>query len=145
MQQSRKEVVIMRKKMLPVVLVLLLVSMLTLTACGGGGGGSSTGPAGKYVLASIKMDDADATPFLAMAGIKAEDLYLEFLSEGKFKGAIMGEEGEGTFKVDGTKLTITVEGDNMELVFEGNKVTLTQEGDIATDGFNKMEMVFEKK
>ena len=137
------------KKTLMVLLVLVL-ALAMLAGCGGKDKGSDSGsstpaaPEGKYALTSIKMDGADATPFLAMAGITAENMYLDFSNNGNVKLSFMGMEGEGTFKVDGTKLTITVEGSDMDFVFDNNKITLAQNGEQATAGFENMEMVFEK-
>ena len=127
------------KKAITALLVLMLIASI-LAACGGNGsgsGGGSTGLTGKYNLVSITEggDTMDASQ-LAEFGLDIDEFYLEFLDGRKFKMVTFGETQDGTYKLDGKALTLTVDGEPASATIDGNKIVLDADG---------TEMVFEKK
>ncbi|MDR0490885.1 MAG: hypothetical protein LBH28_06545 [Oscillospiraceae bacterium] len=119
-----------------VALLLALVLCITiLAACGGDG----TNLTGKYALTSMELEGTDMTGPLREAGMSTDGMYIEFLSGGKFRMSLMGNGAEGTYTLDGSKITLTAEGGSMPLAtISGNKITMED-----TDSNTKM--VFEKK
>ena len=122
------------------VVVLTLVLCLSVLAGCGGGGASSGELKGKYVLTAIDVDGIDALEMMESMGLKASDTYYEFSDDGTFKMSLMGYEEEGTFKADGKKITLTVDGEDSEVTFDGKKITFEE-----IDEGEKTKMVFEKK
>ena len=121
------------KKTFAILLVTLLL-MSALVGCAGAGGLS-----GKYVLKSMEMDGVDMTGFLALGGVSASDIYLEFMGGGRFRMVAaalgMSENTEGTYTQAGNKLVLTVDDEPVEGRLEGNKIILEKDG---------MVMIFQK-
>ena len=121
------------------VLVLCISMVLALTACGGG-----TKMEGKYVISAMKIGDMDYLALLKeMSGsdVNLEDIMsFEFSGDNKVKGLSDGDEATGTYKLDGKKLTITIDGEDMVGTVDGKSFTVEME----EDG-EKMSMTFTKK
>ena len=102
-----------------------------------GCGGDSL--SGKYELKEYSVAGMDLISLLGLDGDDA-GTYLEFLSGGKMNAVFFGETDSGTFKVSGSKVTMTVDGDDMTGTISGKKITIEIEEDGET-----AKMVFEKK
>jgi len=62
--------------------------------------------------------------------------YIEFLSDEKFKIFVFGMEDEGTFKVDGKSIEMTIDGETAEWKIDGKKLIFEEDD---------AKMIFEKK
>lgn len=126
------------------VLLVLLIGVTLLVGCGGGGSALS----GKYTLTSITMDGqtmtvAELKEAASTLGVDFDlsGFYIEFKTGNKFSLGMkmellgMDEAIEGTYTVNGNKITLTVEGEPQEATINGNKVTISMGED---------SMVFEK-
>ena len=126
-------------------ILVLIIGMAILAGCGG------EKISGKYDLVSITTDGekiiwADYIKEMKdmYAEWEAEDefdeenfvSYLEFKDGGKCTAVLFGGSEEGTYKVDGKNIEVTVDGDTIKGTIDGNKITLEDEGE---------SMVFEKK
>ena len=120
------------KKILAIALVYIFAISL-LAGCGGSPSETNMALAGKYTLTSMEMDGEDATPFFSELGMNTDDTYIEFLSGGKFNMKFVGEEAEGTFKVNGNTVTLTSEDEDLDIIIEGNRLIMGQEGDPESD------------
>lgn len=139
------------KKALAVLFAVVMV-VCVLTACG------SKTPSGTYVAKTINGKSpidyftesfgGDKDTVLSMLGVDEKELNsnlmtMTFKKDGKVTiGGLMmtieGEgEAEGTWKLDGTKLTITVDDKPEDFKFEKGKIIGTPD--------EGMEMVFAKK
>jgi len=131
------------KKALAIGLVLLL-SISMLAGCGGGGGSSSE-PSGQYFVTAMEFDGTDMLSMFTEMGENLDGYYIEFVSGGNCRWATSGNEQAGTFKMNGSSITITMGGEDITGTFSGNKVTLEQKGDPETEGYSTAKMVYEKK
>ena len=121
-------------------LMVLVLTLCVLAGCGGSGSAAS----GTYELISIKEGDMsmageELESYAKLLGVKGALITMELTSDGKASIAspIMDElSGEGTYKVDGSKITVTIDGDPIDGTLEGGKITLANED---------LEMVFQKK
>ena len=115
--------------------MLVLVMALALTACGKAKlDGAWTITGGTFIdglVGEMGIED------LASVGL---EIVFEFKDDGVFAVGMnmygVSEVSEGTWEVDGDKVTMTVEGDPLEATFEvkGDKLTLTtEEGTIVFD------------
>jgi len=111
-----------------VVLAALVLSMSMMFACGKGDGGKG----GKAELKGVYTITTVESP---TNGKKTADqvgmalLTLEFFDGGKVEKGFGGlKQGEGTFQLDGTKLTLTIKGEKIEGTVDGKKVTITEDG-----------------
>jgi len=120
------------KRTLAIVLVVCF-SVSLLAGCGGGDGSALRG---KYLLSTYEIGGEDLMPLFGEMGLNANDFYIEFMSGGTFRMSMIDESGEGTFAVKGSKITLTIDGEDMAAKLNGNKVTLEEDG---------MKMVFTKK
>ena len=124
-------------------IALLMVLVLTV-ALFAGCSGSDSGAAGTYELVSIKEDDMnmsgeDLKAFGEMMGVKGSLITMELTSDGKAKitSSFMEEvAGEGTYTLDGNKITVTIDNSPISGTVDGGKITLSDEN---------LEMVFEKQ
>ena len=100
-----------------IALTLALVMLLALCACGGGGGVANT----KWTLTSVEADgmtiDGD---MLAMIGMECT---LTFTSS-EFSMDMMGVAVEGTFTEDGSKVSMTAEGETLVANVSGGKLIM---------------------
>jgi len=108
-------------KIMSLMLAIMMVAVL-FVGCGSGEGGNSI--VGKWSY----TEEAE--------GVKVELVY-EFKANGDLKMAsyVGGEEAasmEGTYKVEGSQIIVTIEGeeqDPTDFVVKGNKLTLTENDD----------------
>ena len=70
-----------------------------------------------------------------MAGIEDLKNEMELKSNGKLTIDMMGEQGEGTWKYEEPKVTLTVDGDDVVAEYKDGKILLDLEGIV---------MIFEK-
>ena len=103
------------KKILPLILVVLM--LVTLCACGG------NDVDGKYAMYAIEEEGY----CLKVADLGMEDGALE-LDDGKFTLSFDEEKQEGEYKVDGKKLTLTAEGEDVTGTVENGIVTIEEDG-----------------
>lgn len=111
-----------RARFLTLALVLAMLTAL-LTACGGGGGGGDsivgTWKADKMEVAGVSMAFSD---FAKTAGVNIEFTF-EFKNDGKVTGNMMGTAVDGTYKVDGKSVEITIMGDAQTLTLNGGEMS----------------------
>ena len=115
-------------------LMTLMLGVLVLAGCGNGASNEAA-LSGKYYVISVTEGEATVSEETLKA-MGFDQMYFEFMEDGTFKGDIMGETGEGTFKVDGKNATLTVNGEDAKGTIDGNKFTLE---------IDDTKMVFEKK
>jgi hypothetical protein len=116
-------------------LVLSLVMVLSLTACGGGKDYSGT-----YKVTAVKSDDIELkkgdelwkTAFPDDSSLP----YIELKKDDKCTISFDDDNTDGKYSVDGDKITITADKEDVKGTIKDGKITLTIEG---------AEMVFEKK
>ena len=98
--------------------------------------------AGKYnVQAMLDDKGAETMNFQEMfkeAGLSADSMYLEFLSDGKCKMVTPEETMEGTFKLDGKSLKLTFDSEVIDGSVDGNKI-------IISDKDASMGLLYEKQ
>ena len=105
-------------------LLLSLAIMLTLAACGNktpdeSSPSESPSPvtlSGEYVLTVYEINGEDMLEFFAfMAGDEFEpnSLFIDFRSGGKCVLVMADEPEEYTYKIDGNKVTLNIDGDIM--------------------------------
>ena len=65
----------------------------------------------------------------AEEAMKAElgECYIKFNADGTFEMDFMGGEATGTYKQDGSKLTLTAEGQDQELKVSGDTISIEME------------------
>ena len=99
---------------------------------------------GKYVLTVYEINGEDMLGFFAMMGGEEFDpnsMYIEFQSDGKCKISL-DDNGSGTYTLVGNKVTIEMNGEEMEGTFDAaaNQVILEKE-----ESGNKLKMAFDKQ
>ena len=128
----------MMKRIVAITLVVIMVAAL-FVGCG------SSSPEGLYRVKTMNgqsLKDAmmaemgsgatedQLNAFLQLMGIeKLEDIItFDLQSGGKVVASMMGEKTEGTWKVDGEKITITIDGDAQEGTFKNGEITIEEDG-----------------
>ena len=118
------------KKTIAIFMVLMII-VSVLAACGG------SGLSGKYYLFSMTEDGETAEASqLADYGIDPDQFYAEFLPGNKFKMVVFGEVDEGTYKLDGKNLSMTVDDEEVIAKIDGKKIIID---------IDNSQMVFEKR
>jgi len=121
---------ILMKKTIAIFMVLMII-VSVLAACGG------SGLSGKYYLFSMTEDGETAEAAqLADYGIDPDQFYAEFLPGNKFKMVVFGEVDEGTYKLDGKNLSMTVDDEEVIAKIDGKKIIID---------IDNSQMVFEKR
>ena len=119
------------KRIISLILVTLLVAALFV-------GCSKSDPVGTYKIDMDSMIEAtkkesDKTKDMSNEEIKdlmkqtgmSEDAFgLEIKDDGKFTLEYAGDKEEGTWKLDGSTLTLTVDNDPLECDYEDGKITM---------------------
>ena len=131
----------MMKRIVSLTLVVLMVAALFV-------GCSSNSPAGKYKVKSVNGDDfktylakeanketLDAdTEKLMLDTFKVssidEIMTMEIKDDNSFTMNMMGQEATGTWKLDGEKLTLTVDNDASDCTFKGGEITMEVSDDM---------------
>ena len=129
----------MRNNMKTTALVLMLcfALALSLTACGDGASGGASGNVsmeGKWAISAMLIEGEDYLAMMTeMLGVQMEDIegliFCEFTEGDEVKMVMDGEEGTGTYKLDGNTLTITLDGEELSATVNGNSFTITDDAD----------------
>ena len=78
--------------------------------------------------AAKSMSDAEIRELLEKTGITEDAMGLEIKDDGKFTIDFAGDKEEGTWKLDGSKITLTVDNDPLECDYEDGKITMDMGG-----------------
>lgn len=123
------------KRIISLILVTLLVAALFV-------GCSKSDPVGTYKIDMDSMIEAtkkesdktkdmsneEIKDLLKQAGISEDSIGLEIKDDGKFTLEYAGDKEEGTWKLDGSTLTLTVDNDPLECDYEDGKITMDMGG-----------------
>ena len=115
----------MKKRMM--LLLAMILTVLTLAACGG----SEISPVvgnWKATTVSVSGVSVDVDEYLKQSG--NEDVKMEMVLEKDNTMSInmAGQTGEGTWKLDGSTLTLTIDGDSLDTTYEDGKITMDLSG-----------------
>ncbi len=106
-------------------LLFVLVATVMLVGCGGDGGFSLEGT---WTLSSLDDGTKEYTveEFATMVEIDAALLSIDytFEADGVLKFVAAGVEGEGTYELDGTKVTMTIGGQTTESEYDAERKAL---------------------
>ncbi len=109
-------------------LLFALVATVMLVGCGGDGGEGGFSLEGTWTLSSLDDGTEEYTveEFAEMAGIDASILTIDytFEADGVLKYVAAGVEGEGTYELDGTKVTMTIVGQTTESEYDAEREAL---------------------
>jgi len=96
-------------------------------------------PEGYYTIVSLEAEGVDVLEFYSSMGMNTDDIFIQFLSGGVVRMGVFPDSEEdieeGTFRVNGNVISITMDGEEETGTIEGNRITLNVDG---------TEMVFEK-
>ena len=123
------------KRIISLILVTLLVAALFV-------GCSKSDPVGTYKIdmdsmIEAKKKESDKTKdmsneeikdLMKQAGISEDAFGLEIKDDGKFTLEYAGDKEEGTWKLAGSTLTLTVDNDPLECDYEDGKITMDMGG-----------------
>ncbi|MBQ6031338.1 MAG: DUF4923 family protein [Oscillospiraceae bacterium] len=123
------------KRIISLLLVTLLVAALFV-------GCSKSDPVGTYKIDMDSMIEAmkkesgelkdksneEIKDLLKQTGMSEDAFGLEIKDDGKFTLEYAGEKEEGTWKLDGSKITLTVDNDPLECDYEDGKITMDMGG-----------------
>jgi outer membrane lipoprotein-sorting protein len=126
------------KRIISLILVTLLVAALFV-------GCSKSDPVGTYKIDMDSMikamkeetdelkdkSDEEIKELMKQFGMSEDAFGLEIKDDGKFTLEYAGEKEEGTWKLDGSTLTLTVDNDPLECDYEDGKITMDM-GDSGT-------------
>ena len=115
----------MKKRMM--LLLAMILTVLTLAACGG----SKISPVvgnWKATTVSVSGVSVDVDEYLKQSG--NEDVKMEMVLEKDNTMSInmAGQTGDGTWKLDGSTLTLTIDGDSLDTTYEDGKITMDLSG-----------------
>ncbi len=121
------------KRTISLILVALLVAALFV-------GCSKSDPVGTYkidmdsLIEAMKdsdeakdMSDDQIKSLLNTIGITEDSMSLEIKKDGTFVLDLSGDKTEGTWKQDGSKLTLTAENEPIDVDFSDGKITMESE------------------
>lgn len=121
------------KRIISLILVTLLVAALFV-------GCSKSDPVGTYkidmdsLIEAMKesdeakdMSDDQIKSLLKTIGITEDSMSLEIKKDGTFVLDLSGDKTEGTWKQDGSKLTLTAENEPIDVDFSDGKITMESE------------------
>lgn len=123
------------KRTISLILVALLVAALFV-------GCSKSDPVGTYKIDMDSMIEAmkkesgelkdksneEIKDLLKQTGMSEDAFGLEIKDDGKFTLEYAGDKEEGTWKLDGSKITLTVDNDPLECDYEDGKITMDMGG-----------------
>ena len=115
----------MKKRMM--LLLAMILTVLTLAACGGSKISPVVGT-WKATTVSVSGVSVDVDEYLKQSG--NEDVKMEMVLEKDNTMSInmAGQTGEGTWKLDGSTLTLTIDGDSLDTTYEDGKITMDLSG-----------------
>ena len=93
------------------------------------------------------MEDGDGNDLMAFFELMGMDLntfYIEIQDDGTCIMSMDNDAKEGTYKVDGTNIILSVEGEEVPAIIEEDKITIEQGGDPEL-GSAGVKMVFQKQ
>ena len=102
-------------------LVLVLVLSLVLVSCNGGGASI----AGTWKLESIAQDGEKID--FASLGMDADYMVFVFDDKDKAEVSIGDEKESGTYSVNGNTVTVTIQGEGVDLKLDGGKLTMSED------------------
>lgn len=118
-------------------LALVLTMMMSLAACGGNGGNGGSGPEGTYKMKEVtqggttyNMDELKAQTDALNLPESSGEIVLKADGAFTFTMNLMGSEisADGTYTLDGTSLTMEIEGQSTTCTLDGNTITMEQDG-----------------
>jgi len=117
-------------------LLIVTMSLALLTACG-----SKQKISGTFYFVSMEQDGNTITAQdLERVGYSADDIIIELNADGTCSMTLLNDTGNGTYKLDGDKLEITIDGETVSATVDGDRIILQQD-----DGESTIEIIFEKK
>ena len=111
-------------KVLLAAFAVMLLSMSVLVGCGGGGSTESL-EGTKWTITKVSASgyDMDIQQYAQMAGVSADNLYIEF-KDGKAIANMAGTSTSADYTYEGGKLTI----EGQEVKLDGNTMTVETNG-----------------
>ena len=84
-----------------------------------------------YLTEELDGAAVDVEAKLKLFGIEKLEDYMTFAlnEDGTLTVSVMGEESVGTWKLDGEKLTLTLDGETMEGTYQNDEITVEMDGD----------------
>lgn len=123
----------MKKQVLTILMALAMIA--SLAACGGSGGDSGDkSAAGTYKLITLNTDGMEMSveEMAALFGTEIE-VTLEMKEDNSFTldmGFLgEGESVSGTWKMDGSDLILSAEGDNLSVDYDGKTIVVDLDGE----------------
>lgn len=113
------------KKLL--VLLMSLLVAVTLTGCSSS---SSNSAAGTYELTQVENGGVTITSDdeLWKTYTSGMEATMTLENDGSCSVSLFGQTGEGTYEVDGSTVTITIEGDAQEFKLDGDQLSAELDG-----------------
>lgn len=115
----------MKKRMM-----LLLAMILTIFALAGCGGEKTSPAVGTWKATTVSVSgvSVDVDEYLKQSG--NEDVKMEMVlnKDNSMSIDMAGQTGEGTWKLDGSTLTLTIDGDSLDTTYEDGKITMDLSG-----------------
>ena len=132
------------KRVVSLMLVVLMIAAI-FVGCGSSGSSGDVGnPEGLYKIKSVNgksvkeyfksetgvTNDSDIDLALAYLGIDSLDnlITFELRSGGKLVASMMGQSVEGTWKLNGNKVIMTVDGESSEATFKNGELIVENDG-----------------
>ena len=116
----------MKRMKTPVLLSLFLAAAILLAACSSATGGTDA-MTGTWELSSAEASGITLSKEALSSMGLSESLTMDF-NGGKFTANFAGETGEGTYKIDGDKVTMTAEGEDMVGTLVDNELRIEESG-----------------
>ena len=104
------------------VLVLVLALSLVLVSCGGGGGSAV---AGTWKLESVAQNGVNVD--LSIVGLNEDSMEFVFDDKGKAEFGMGDERESGTYAVNGDTVTVTIQGEGVDLKLDGGKLVMSED------------------
>ena len=119
------------KKRIAALMLVFAMTVLMLAGCGGYKAAPVVGTWNATTIemggSTIKIDE-----WLSLAGLSDMKNEMELKSDGKLTVDLMGEQGEGTWKYEEPKVTLTIEGDDTVAEYKDGKIVLDLDGAVMT-------------
>ena len=119
------------KKRIAALMLVFAMTVLMLAGCGGSKDAPVVGTWNATTIemggSTIKIDE-----WLSLAGLSDMKNEMELKSDGKLTVDLMGEQGEGTWKYEEPKVTLTIEGDDTVAEYKDGKIVLDLDGAVMT-------------
>lgn len=116
----------MKRMKTSVLMSLFLVAALLLAACSSATGGTDA-MAGTWELSSAEASGITLSKEALSSMGLSDGLTMEF-NGGKFTANFAGETGEGTYKIEGDKVTMTSQGEDLVGTLVDNELHIEESG-----------------